>query len=307
MNSVRLGRPSVPDGTDRNEKQFADEHDIRVRPRRAGNNHVFRNVDFNYRRGIQPMTSEPVALFENVEKTYPGKGLRGARVQALRGVSFRVEPGEVLGLLGPNRAGKTTLVKIFLGLCGCSQGSVLRLGKPLSDRSTLARVGYMHENQSFPRYLKAIQLLDYYGILSLVGANDRARRAPELLERVGLADRKSDPISCFSKGMVQRLALAQALLNEPELLVLDEPTEGLDLLGRRLVHDAVIRQRDRGRSTILISHLLTDVERLCDRVAVVVQGRLAYLGPLTSLTHDVRSGQERTLEEALQPLYESTN
>ena len=154
---------------------------------------------------------------------------RGRMIQALRGVSFGIEPGEVLALLGPNRAGKTTLLKILLGLCHPSGGRVFRLGRPISQRSTLARVGYMHENQAFPRYLTAAALLEFYGQLSLVPASVLRTRVPALLEKMGLTDRAHEPIARFSKGMVQRLALAQALIAEPDLLVLDEPMEGLDL------------------------------------------------------------------------------
>ena len=131
----------------------------------------------------------------------------------MRGVSLAIEPGEVFALLGPNRAGKTTLVKILLGLCRLSGGSAFRLGRPIAERGTLARVGYMHENQAFPRYLTAATLLDFYGKMSWIPSAVLKSRVPALLERVGLADRAHEPISRFSKGMVQRLALAQALLS----------------------------------------------------------------------------------------------
>ena len=171
----------------------------------------------------------------------------GRTVEALRGVSFGIEPGEVFALLGPNRAGKTTLLKILLGLCHPSGGRVFRLGRPLSERSTLARVGYMHENQAFPRYLTATTLLEFYGDLSWIPPAVLRTRVPALLERVGLADRAREPIARFSKGMVQRLALAQALLAEPDLLVLDEPMEGLDLSARLLLQEIVAEQRRRGQ------------------------------------------------------------
>jgi ABC-2 type transport system ATP-binding protein len=147
---------------------------------------------------------------------------------------LRIESGEVFGLLGPNRAGKTTLVKMLLSLCRPTAGEVFRLGRPLSDRSTLGQVGYVHENHAFPRYLSAADLLEYYGALTLMPSDLVRERVPRLLERVGLADRSREPIARFSKGMLQRLGIAQALLNAPRLLVLDEPTEGLDLNGRRL-------------------------------------------------------------------------
>jgi ABC-2 type transport system ATP-binding protein len=247
--------------------------------------------------------SAAVLEFDEVTKDYPAlwPWRRGPR--AVAGVSFRVEPGEVVGLLGPNRAGKTTLVKILLSLCRPSAGRVTRFGWPVADRHTLGRVGYVHENPAFPRYLSAADLLDYYGALGRVSSADRRRRIGPLLEQVGLADRAREPIARFSKGMVQRLALAQALINAPELLVLDEPNEGLDLSGRTLVHELVNEQRNRGRSVLLVSHLLEDIEQLCDRVAVLVGGRLVHLGPLTGLTRDPEGGPPRRLEHALRDLY----
>src|SRR5438552_17331145 len=238
--------------------------------------------------------------FCNVSKSYALGLLGRARSAAVTNVSFRVEPGQVFGLLGPNRAGKTTLVKILLSLCHASSGDVLRLGRPASDRRTLARVGYMHECQAFPRYLTASGLLKYYGALTLVPDQELGGRVQQLLELVGLADRAYEPIAWYSKGMIQRLGLAQALLNDPDLLVLDEPTEGLDLAGRRLVLDVIAEQRRRGRTVLLVSHVLTEVERLCDSVAVLVEGRLVHSGSLAALVRDPATGTARSLEAALQ-------
>jgi ABC-2 type transport system ATP-binding protein len=246
----------------------------------------------------------PVVEFTDVGKDYP-TGLLGRSVlPAVQGVSFRIEPGEVFGLLGPNRAGKTTLVKILLTLCRATRGRVQRLGRPAEDRGTLTRVGYVHENQAFPRYLTATALLEYYGALALLPEPEVRSRVPALLEQVGLADRSREPIARFSKGMVQRLGLAQALVNDPELLVLDEPTEGLDLSGRQLLREVAAGQRRRGRTVLLISHVHTEVEQLCDRVAVLVNGRLAHVGPVAELTRDPAAGTPRPLEQALQALYE---
>jgi ABC-2 type transport system ATP-binding protein len=244
-----------------------------------------------------------VAAFEQVSKVYRSWFSRQAAVTALHEVSFTLQAGEVFGLLGPNRAGKTTLVKILLTLCRPTSGSVHRFGAPIDDRRTLARVGFMHENQAFPRYLTAAGLLEYYGALTLVPRNELRGRIPGLLKRVELADRACEPISRFSKGMVQRLALAQALINDPDLLVLDEPSEGLDLSGRQLIREIVQEQRQRGKSALLVSHVLPEAERLCDRVAVLVQGRLVHLGPMAELLHDTRSGNPRPLEQALKELY----
>ncbi len=250
------------------------------------------------------MSSVAVAEFEDVVKEYPTDLLRRRPLRAVAGVSFRVEPGEVFGLLGPNRAGKTTLLKILLSLCRPTAGRALRFGQSVADRRTLARVGYVHENQAFPRYLTAAGLLEYYGALSLVPYDEVCRRIPRLLDLVGLADRSREPIARFSKGMVQRLGVAQALINDPDLLVLDEPSEGLDWAGRRLVRELVAEQRRRGRAVILVSHLLTEVEQLCDRAAVLVGGRLVKVGPLATLLRDPSTGEVRGLENALQDLYE---
>jgi ABC-2 type transport system ATP-binding protein len=244
------------------------------------------------------------AEFDHVSKHYPAGTLGTRKLQAVADVSLSVAAGEAFGLLGPNRAGKTTLVKILLSLCRASSGKARRLGRPSSDRATLARVGYVHENQAFPRYLTAADLLEYYGALTLLPESEVRKRVPPLLERVGLADRSNESIARFSKGMVQRLGLAQALLNEPDLLVLDEPSEGLDLSGRQLVRDVVAEHKRQGKTVILVSHVLAEVERVCDRVGVVVGGRLVHVGPTAELTRDPATGAARPLEHALQELYE---
>jgi ABC-2 type transport system ATP-binding protein len=248
--------------------------------------------------------TDQVAEFIGVSKTYKAPFFRGGQiVHALTDVGFRVERGEVFALLGPNRAGKTTLVKILLGLCHVSGGQVWRLGKPLRERGTLARVGYMHENQAFPRYLSATALLKLYGTLSWIAPEVLDKRIPPLIDKVGLTDRAHEPIARFSKGMVQRLALAQALLGEPDLLVLDEPTEGLDLGGRLLLREVAAEQRRRGKTVLIVSHVLGEVEQACDRVAVLVEGRLAHIGPLADLLRAPDSDGQRSLESALKPIY----
>lgn len=245
-----------------------------------------------------------VAVFENVGKFYKTATFGRSGVQAVRAVNLHIPRGVVFGLLGPNRAGKTTIVKLLLSLCRPSEGLITRFDQPAADQSTLDRVGYMHENQHFPRYLTATELLNYYGGLSLVPAETLRPRVEALLKLVGLADRKDEPISRFSKGMVQRLGLAQALLNEPELLILDEPAEGLDLLGRKLLRDIIAQQKARGATVVLVSHVLSEVEQVCDRVAVVVGGRIVKVANVAEMLKDPKTGQTRSLEQALQPLYE---
>jgi ABC-2 type transport system ATP-binding protein len=237
--------------------------------------------------------------FDHVRKTYRGGLLNRGGVSAVRDVTLEIPAGSVFGLLGPNRAGKTTLVKMLLSLSQPTSGSVSRFGEPSNRRHTLGRVGYMHENHAFPRYLSASEVLRFYGGLSGVPPEELGRRADALLERVGLADRRHEAISRFSKGMVQRLGLAQALVNEPDLLILDEPTEGLDLLGRQLLRDVVREFRQSNRTVLLVSHVLAEVDELCDELAVVVAGEIAFRGKPAELT---RNGQI-PLEAALKDLY----
>jgi ABC-2 type transport system ATP-binding protein len=241
--------------------------------------------------------------FEHVVKDFTTGLIAKTKLRAVADVSFRIEKGEVFGLLGPNRAGKTTLAKILLSLCRPTSGKAIRLGQSAANRGTLARVGYVHDNQAFPRYLTAAGLLDYYGALTLMSEPQVRGRAGTLLETVGLADRADEPIARFSKGMVQRLALAQALINDPELLVLDEPSEGLDIAGRKLIKDVVAEQRGRGHTVVLVSHLLADVAELCDRAAVLVGGKLVFLGKIAELTQRAAGSGSLPLEQALQELY----
>ncbi len=244
------------------------------------------------------------AVFDQVVKTY-ATGLfgRGPGVPALRGVSLTVPVGGVFGLLGPNRAGKTTLVKLLLSLAEPTAGTITRLGGPISARHTLARIGYMHENHAFPRYLSAGELLGFYGGLSGIRSEELPVRVEQLLTRVGLADRRGEPIARFSKGMVQRLGLAQALINAPDLLILDEPTEGLDLSGRQLLRQVVREFKAAKKTVILVSHVLPEVEELCDTVAVLSAGKLVHVGPLAELLRGPAGGRQ-PLEAVLRPLYE---
>jgi ABC-2 type transport system ATP-binding protein len=244
------------------------------------------------------------ASFENVGKVYPTGLSRRRGTRAVANVSLQIPAGQVVALLGPNRAGKTTLVKLLLALGRPTEGRVSRLGRPASDISTLARVGYMHENQHFPRYLTARELLRFYAALTLMRPEVIPARVDELLKLVGLADRTGEPIWRFSKGMVQRLGLAQALLNDPDLLVLDEPAEGLDLVGRALLRDVIAGRKAKGKTVLLVSHVLSEVEQTCDRAAVIVNGSVVKDAAVADLTRDPKTGQRRPLEQALRPLYE---
>lgn len=248
----------------------------------------------------------PLLEMEGAGKRYFGPD--GSDTWALRGVNLRVDRGEVVGLLGPNRAGKTTAAKLILSLCKPTEGRVRRLGRPASDRGTLASIGYMHEAPAFPRDLTAPLLLHYSGALALVPPAVLRARVPMLLERVGLADRGREAVGRFSKGMLQRLGLAQALLTDPDLLILDEPAEGLDIDGRSLVRDVVNELRDRDKGVLLITHSPAEVERLCDRVAVLALGRKVFDGPLDALEGSVEvPGGPADLEACLSALYRKTS
>lgn len=208
------------------------------------------------------------------------------RVRALDEVSLQVRRGEIVGLLGPNGAGKTTLVKILTTVVRPTHCDGALLGRPVGERATLARVGYLPEAHRLPEHLTAAQALEFYAALSGVPRHVRRRRAAELLDTVGLRPWAGRRLKTFSKGMRQRVGLAQALMHEPDLLLLDEPTDGVDPVGRRDIRDLMIDLRRRGRTILLNSHLLSEVEMVCDRVAILVQGRVRAQGRLDDLTTD---------------------
>jgi ABC-2 type transport system ATP-binding protein len=211
------------------------------------------------------------------------RGLLRRRVEALRGVTLSVERGEIFGLLGPNGAGKTTTIKILMGLLFASSGRAELLGAPAGDRAAKARVGYLPENPYFYDYLTARELLDMVGRLHGLPRAERRRRGDALVERVGLRDAADRPLRSYSKGMLQRVGLAQALVGEPELVVLDEPMSGLDPVGRKEVRDLVVELRERGTTVFLCTHILADASVLCDRVGILVGGKLRDVGSLPQL------------------------
>ena len=249
------------------------------------------------------MTPTVVFELDRITKTYPQGWLGRKRLTALDNVSLGVKTGEAVGLVGPNRAGKSTLIKILLALAWPSNGTGKRFGSPLSDCRTLARLGYVHESAAFPRYLTAREVLHLGAAFSLMQPAAIPKRVDQLLERVGLQDRPNEPISTFSKGMLQRLGLAQALLNDPELLVMDEPAESLDANGRHLLHDIIREQHQRGRTVLLVSHHLEEVENLCDRVVALVAGQIVLDQPMSELRRTAAKQKPRFLREVLQPYY----
>ena len=216
----------------------------------------------------------------DVAKTYKGK------VHALRGVDMRVHGGEVFGLLGPNGAGKSTLVKILMTVIRPTRCEGTLLGAPVGEKATLARVGYLPEHHKFPGYLTGAQVLDFYGAMAGVARGTRKRRIGELLDLVGMSDWGKKRVGGYSKGMRQRVGVAQALMNDPDLVLLDEPTDGVDPVGRKDIRDIVVRMKDRGKAVFINSHLLSELEQVCDRVAILVQGRVAQQGTIDELTKD---------------------
>lgn len=227
--------------------------------------------------------SEWAIDLSGVKKTFRGG------VRALGGVDLRVARGEIFGLLGPNGAGKSTLVKIMMTVIRKSSGRGTVLGRPLADKPTLRRVGYLPEHHRFPGYLTGRQVLGFVGGLHGMEPSVRKRRAAELLDVVDMTAWAKTPVKKYSKGMRQRLGIAQALINDPELVVLDEPTDGVDPVGRREIRDLCKRMAGEGRTVFLNSHLLSELEMVCGRVAIMVRGGVRSQGTIDEMVE----GQER--------------
>lgn len=229
------------------------------------------------------MSSAPAIELLNLTKDYPRGFWRKRYQRALDHLSLTVEAGEVFGLLGPNGAGKTTALKLLMSLIYPTEGSARLLGRPFDDIEVHRRIGYLPEAPYFYDYLTAREFLDYCGQLFGLERAGRRRRVGELLEQVGLAPAAGIALRHFSRGMLQRLGIAQALINDPELVFLDEPMLGLDPVGRREVRDLILQLRAAGKTVCFSTHLLPDVEALCDRVAILNRGRLHGLGALDEI------------------------
>jgi ABC-2 type transport system ATP-binding protein len=228
------------------------------------------------------MAQSPISVSALTKRYRSGFG-RG-NVLALEDVSFQVEAGEIFGLLGPNGAGKTTTVKILLGLTHATSGEASLFGISVGRPESRRRVGYLPEGHRFPGYLTARATLSVFGRMSGMKRSDIRRRTEELLARVRLSDWADVRVKKFSKGMVQRLGLAAALVHDPEVLLLDEPTDGVDPVGRREIRDLLREEAARGRAVLLNSHLLSEIEQTCDRVAILRKGRIARYGRIEDLT-----------------------
>ena len=215
---------------------------------------------------------------ENLSKEYPYGFLNLKKRMSLENLNLQVESGEVFGFLGPNGAGKSTTIKLLMRLIFPTSGTARILGKSIEDVSTHQVVGYLPEQPYFYDYLTATELLDYFARFHRLTASDRRERIERMLKKVGLETAKKIQLRKYSKGMLQRVGMAQAILHEPEVVVLDEPMSGLDPLGRREVRDIILELKREGRTVLFSTHILSDAEMLCDRVGVIVGGRLRGVG-----------------------------
>ena len=219
---------------------------------------------------------------ENLTKVY--KDFWGRpRHMGLDSLSIEINPGEVFGLIGPNGCGKTTTFKLLLGLIFATSGKATVLGKPPTDVAVKARLGFLPEESYLYRWLNADETLDFFGRLFNLDRKTRRRRADELIELFGMADARKRQLREYSKGMVRRISFAQALINDPEVLILDEPTSGLDPISQRQIKDLILDLRKRGKTVLLSSHLLADVQDICDRIAILHQGKTKRYGSVKDL------------------------
>src|SRR4029078_3372871 len=233
------------------------------------------------------MADETVIETRALSKTYRDFWGR-PKVRALKALDLEVKRGEVFGLLGPNGSGKTTTIKLLLGLLFPTEGQALIFGKDATDVSKNQRLGYLPEESYLYRFLNAEETLDFYGRLFNIDPETRRKRSAELIEMVGLGADKKRILKEYSKGMRQRIGLAQALINDPELVILDEPPSGLDPLGTKWMKDLIVELRRKGKTVIMCSHRLEDVQDVCDRVAILNEGELQELGSVKTLLEDVQ-------------------
>src|SRR4249919_1676832 len=228
------------------------------------------------------MADETVIEMRALSKTYRDFWGR-PKVRALKALDLEIKRGEVFGLLGPNGSGKTTTIKLLLGLLFPTEGQALIFGKDATDVSKNQRLGYLPEESYLYRFLNAEETLDFYGRLFDIPYDELQERIDSLIKLVGLDRARKRQLKEYSKGMTRRIGLAQALINEPELILLDEPTSGLDPIGTREMKDMILRLRDEGKTVLMSSHLLPDVQDVCDRIAILHQGELKELGRVDEL------------------------
>jgi ABC-2 type transport system ATP-binding protein len=234
----------------------------------------------------------PAIEILGLEKTYSVGFWRKRRKHALRPLHLQVESGEIFGFLGPNGAGKTTTLKLLMGLVSPTSGSARVLGREWTDLAVKAQIGFLPEQPYFYDYLTAHELLDYYGQLSGVPAAHRKERVERMLHRVGLSEVRGVQLRKFSKGMLQRVGIAQAILHDPKIVFFDEPMSGLDPMGRREVRDLMEQLKQEGKTVFFSTHILSDAEALCDRVAIIHKGELRGVGAIEDLTSTVQGKVE---------------
>jgi ABC-2 type transport system ATP-binding protein len=239
----------------------------------------------------------PAIVTSGLAKTYR-TGFRRRLVEALKGLDLSVPEGSIFGFVGPNGAGKSTTIKMLVGLNAPTRGSATIFGRPIADPRAREAIGYLPENPAFHDFLRPLEVLHLMGRLSGLAGAPLRRRAEEMLELVGLSRASDLPVRKFSKGMVQRLGLAQAVLHDPPLLILDEPMSGLDPIGRKEVRDLILELRRRGKTIFFSTHILNDVETICDEVGMVMRGRLVAHGAVGSLL----DGSVRAVEVRTTPL-----
>ncbi|MEO8211073.1 MAG: ABC transporter ATP-binding protein [bacterium] len=225
-----------------------------------------------------------VIVTKNLTKEYSSKTFSKEKILALNNFSLEVESGEIFGILGPNGAGKTTLIKILLGITHRTNGEVKIFDKEISDESYKKRVGYLPENHKFPNYLTGEQVLYFFGQLSGMTKTDAMKKADVYIKLVDMEKWRKTKIKKYSKGMLQRLGLAQSMLNNPELIFLDEPTDGVDPIGRKEIRDILNNLKQQGTTIFLNSHLLSEVELICDKVAILNKGSLIKSGRVDEIT-----------------------
>jgi ABC-2 type transport system ATP-binding protein len=226
-----------------------------------------------------------VISVEGLTKTYRSGWPGNPSVTALAGLSFSVQAGEIYGFLGPNGAGKTTTLKILVGLMRAGSGKAMVLGNPAGDVKTHGLIGFLPESPYFYDYLTAEEFLGFYGRLAGLSHAILSQRITDMLQVVGLGEARTRQLRKFSKGMLQRIGLAQALIHDPELVILDEPMSGLDPIGRKQVRDVILSLRERGKTVFFSSHILPDVEMICDRVGIIRKGQLLAEGTVDELVH----------------------
>jgi ABC-2 type transport system ATP-binding protein len=242
-----------------------------------------------------------VLEIESVSKSYRSH-LSIRKYWILRDLSLQIREGEIFGFIGTNGAGKTTTIKLALGLIFPDSGSIRLFGRDLGDPEARRRIGYLPENPYLYDYLTGAEFLDFHARLHGLARPERRRRVQELLERVGLANRGDRQLRHYSKGMLQRIGLAQALISDPEFVLLDEPMSGLDPIGRREVRDVILELKARGRTVFFSTHILPDTEMICDRVGMLVKGRLAAVGAVGDLVKQQVPFWEVTLRGAVDGL-----